>query len=84
MSDNEKGVPLTVALLTGNGEADSKPIVAVAGKTFEFRLELAAYGGSFDKGRQMWTFPTEEDARAAVADCDRLWKMRATRRGGSA
>jgi hypothetical protein len=84
MTDNEASAPLSVALLTGNGENDKEPKVAVFGNTYDFKLVLAAHGGKWDANRKLWTFPTEEQARAAVADGSRLYTMRAACRGGSA
>lgn len=80
MTDNGASAPFTVALLTGNGENDATPVPLVLGKTYGAQLVLSAYGGHFDKSRMGWVFPTEKDARDAVADCSRLYVLGQARR----
>ncbi len=77
MGDNGASAPFSVALLTTPGQ--SKPTATVMGKTYGAAIVLGAYGGKWDTARRMWTFPTEEDAANAAAECARLYTMRAAR-----
>jgi len=81
---NGPRAPLTVATLTDEKNPNAPARAVVMGKTYDYRLPLAAYGGHFDKERQLWTFDNEQQARDAVNDCSRLFAMRAARRGGGA
>jgi len=77
MGANGASAPFSVALLTTPGQ--SEPTATVMGKTYGAQIVLSAYGGHFDKTRQMWVFPTEAEASAAAGECSRLWTMRAAR-----
>jgi hypothetical protein len=82
MAESEQSAaPLTVATLTG---AEGKTTTAVLGNTYDAKLILAAHGGKYDNVRKFWTFDSSDEATAAVALGNRLYAMRAARRGGTA